>query len=170
MKSLQRLIVFAVMSLFIVACGSGNNDENSTTEITAQKPKVDWNDAKIRDKVMRIIDKHFVDNTLRQSLLLYQFQDNVKGKPVYFSLGKIEQDSIYPLSEKRTFMKVHTKTDKGDSLVFDYEVSVIPAKEKADSLVYTVESLNLRKFNEEQRYILKKEGNFWIKEILAIAQ
>lgn len=147
------------------------NREEQEQEIKAKPLEANWADAKVRDKAMRAIDKHYVDNTLKQSRLTYEFRDQVKqGALIFFSLSAIHQDSIYPLSGTRAFMRVDTRSDRGDSFVFDYEIKASPAKEKADSLVYEVESLNLRKVNNEQRYILKKEGNFWVKEILAVAQ
>ncbi len=170
MKLLQNIIHLLIFSTLISACSSDGEKQSQESEITAKKERVDWNDAKVRDKVMRTIDKHFVDNSLRKGALHYYFDDLISNKRIAFVLGKIEIDSIYPLSEKRAFMKVNTITDKGDSLVFDYEVSVTPAMMKPDSLIYEVQSLNLRKVNQEQRYLLKKEGEFWVKEILAVAR
>lgn len=161
-----------VLVFLISACSSGeNNTGEQEVEIEAKPLEANWADAKVRDKAMRAIDKHYVDNTLKQSRLTYEFRDQVKqGALVFFSLSAIQKDSIYPLSGTRAFMRVDTRSDRGDSFVFDYEIKASPAKEKADSLVYEVESLNLRKVNNEQRYTLKKEGNFWVKEILAIVQ
>ncbi len=169
MNFFKKNIGLLVLVSLISSCSSGEtNTEEQEVEIKAKPAEVDWDKAK--NPVMRAIDKHYVDNTLRQSMLQYQFRDNVKGKVLPFTLASIRQDSIYPLSGTRAFMRVDTRSDKGDSLIFDYEVKAAPSPEKADSMVYNVESLNLRKVNNEQRYNLKKEGNFWVKEILAIAQ
>ncbi|SFE82409.1 hypothetical protein [Thermoflexibacter ruber] len=170
MKAKVFVIQLFIFSFVLYACSSDGEKQSQESEITAKKELVDWNDAKVRDRVMRTIDKHFVDNSIKKGLLHYYFQDMITNKRLAFVLSKIETDSIYPLSEKRVFMKVRTVTDKGDSLVFDYEVSVKQAELKPDSLIYEVQSLNLRKVNQEQRYLLKKEGNFWAKEILAVAQ
>lgn len=170
MKAKVFVTQLFIFSFVLYACSSESEKQSQESEITAKKELVDWNDAKVRDRVMRTIDKHFIDNSLRKGQLHYYFQDMITNKRLAFVLSKIETDSIYPLSEKRVFMKVKTVTDKGDSLVFDYEVSVTQAELKPDSLIYEVQSLNLRKVNQEQRYLLKKEGNFWAKEILAVAQ
>ncbi len=167
-KMMYRKGLFLIVSLAFYACSSGEQQAEQTTEITAKPVAIDWN--KLKDPIMRAIDKHYVDNTFRKGFLKYTFTDRVANKSISFTLGKIEQDSIYMLSETAVFMKVNARTDNGDSLVFDYEVSATPAKIRPDSMVYEVKSLNLRKFNQEQRYTLKKEENFWIKELIAIEQ
>jgi len=169
MKLVKKYILVFIASSVLFACSSGEQNEEST-EIKEKVGGINWAGAKVKDGVMRIIDKHYVDNTLRQSRLTYEFRDNVAGSLLFVSLVGIRQDSIYPMSDTRAFMRVDTRTEKGDSLIFDYEVSAKPAVVNNDSLVYEVESLNLRKVNQEQRYSLRKEGNFWVKEILSVAE
>jgi hypothetical protein len=101
----------------------------------------------------------------------YEFRDLMKnGMPIHFNLGLIEQDSLFPISETNAFMKVNGRTPQGVSLIFDYEVVAKKSRDKADSMLYEVRSLNLRKVDQEQRYFLRKEGDFWTKEIIRIAQ
>jgi hypothetical protein len=167
-KMIYKQMILLALSFAFYACSSSETQTEESTEIATKAIATDWNKAKV--PVMRTIDRHYVDNTLRKSQLQYEFRDHVVNRNLYFTLGNIEQDSIYPRSETNAFMKVNAITDKGEPLVFDYEVSATPAKEKPDSTVYEVKSISLRKFNQEQRYLLKKEGNFWTKEILAVAQ
>lgn len=170
MKLAKKSIGVFVASVMFFSCSSDDGQKEEGAEIKEKKVSVNWADAKVKDGIMRAVDRHYLENTYKQNRMTYEFRDNVTKGIVFFSLGKIHQDSIYPLSDTRSFMRVDTYSDKGEQFIFDYEVSAKPAVVNNDSLVYTVESLNLRKVNQEQRYTLKKEGNFWVKEILAVAQ
>jgi hypothetical protein len=168
MKCLISLNFIIALSCLFFSCSSESEKAEQTTEIKAVLPTTDWSTNK--RNLALAISGHYTENTYQKGQMSYLFKDMVAQKTIYLTLAAIQQDSIYPISGTRAFMRVDARTEKGDSLIFDYEVKATPAPEKADSMVYNVESLNLRKVNNEQRYILKKEGNFWVKEILAVAQ
>ena len=167
MKSFSKIIGAILFSTVLFSCSSG--DKEQSEEEISKKISVNWEADK--ERIMRVIDRHFLENTLPKGTTEYEFRDLMKsGMPIHFNLGLIEQDSLFPMSETSAFMKVNARTPQGVSLIFDYEVIAKESRDKADSMIYQVRGLNLRKVADEQRYFLKKEGNFWVKEIVKIAQ
>lgn len=167
-------VLLCVSQILFFSCSSDEN-ENKSEIVGTETKKIDWQKPEVKDKVMRVIDKHYIDNSFRKGMLSLGYLDRIANKRLQLSLQKIEQDSIYPIDGKRVFMKVilRNTADKDSSRVeMDYEVEEkrTSSPSTTDSVYYEIVSLNLRKVGQEQRYTLKKEGNFWVKEILAVAQ
>jgi hypothetical protein len=165
----MRLNLLYIIIIVFSSCSSTNQENNQEkNEIGATQLKANWQQDK--EKVLRIIDKHFMDNTLRKGVRYAIFLDKVSDAKRSYFINYVHQDSIYPLDDTRTFMKVSATsfTSSKDSLIFDYQVTLKnkPTQEGKDSLYYEVTDVSLRKFNNDQRYVLKKEGNYWTKEIL----
>lgn len=171
----KLLLVCAMFStFFFVACSSGDKQESENTEISAssQSKGVDWNDSKVRKAVALTISNHYVDNSFKKGRLDFPYLDRVSNQQLFLAMQKIEEDSIFPLSKERAFVKVITKNTQQDSALVEMHYEVINKydKIKFDSSYYEIVSISLRKVGKQERYVLRKEGDFWTKEILAVAQ
>lgn len=170
----KLFIVCAIFStFFLVACSSGDKQESDNNEIsnTPQAKGVDWKDSKVRKALTLTISNHYIDNSFKKGRLDFPYLDRVTNKQLYLALHQIQEDSIFPIGKERTFVKVITKSQPDSTVVeMDYEVMNRYDKIKPDSNYFEIVSISLRKVGAQQRYTLKKDGEFWIKDILAVAQ